>query len=122
MESLSVRVLGDFEVAGVEASALGSRKGRSLLRFLALAGGRAVSVDTLATAIWGDQQPNSPADQIAVLASRLRAVLGRERLEHTDAGYRLRYDWLDADELASLVDEVDRRLRPVGPAVHRRRR
>ena len=111
MESLSVRVLGDFEVAGIEASALGSRKGRSLLRFLALAGARAVSVDTLATAIWGEQQPNSPADQIAVLVSRLRTVLGRERLEHTDAGYRLRYDWLDADELASLVAEVDRRSR-----------
>jgi DNA-binding SARP family transcriptional activator/tetratricopeptide (TPR) repeat protein len=111
MESLSVRVLGEFEVAGIEPAALGSRKGRSLLRFLALAGGHAVSVDTLATAIWGEQQPNSPADQIAVLVSRLRAVLGRERLEHTDAGYRLRYDWLDADELASLVAAVDRRLR-----------
>lgn len=40
--------------------------------------------------------------------SRLRGVVGRERLEHTDAGYRLHYDWLDADELAGLVAEIER--------------
>jgi DNA-binding SARP family transcriptional activator len=44
-----------------------------------------------------------------VLVSRLRGVVGGDRLEHTDAGYRLHYDWLDADELADLVAEIERR-------------
>ena len=36
-------------------------------------------------------------------------MLGRDRIEHRDGGYRLRYDWLDAAELAALIDEVNRR-------------
>jgi len=109
MQSLSVRVLGEFDVDGVEPSALGSRKGRALLRLLALARGQAVSADALASALWGDALPSKPSDQVAVLVSRLRTVVGRERLEHTDAGYRLHYDWLDVDELADLVAEIERR-------------
>ena len=111
MQSLSVRVLGEFDVDGVEPSALGSRKGRALLRLLALARGQAVSADALVSVLWGDAPPNKPADQVAVLVSRLRGVVGRDRLEHTDVGYRLRYDWLDADELADLVAEIERRQR-----------
>src|SRR5450631_551190 len=109
MHSLSVRVLGEFEVDGVEPSALGSRKGRALLRLLALARGHAVSAEALALALWRDALPSRPADQVAVLVSRLRTVVGRHRLEHSDAGYRLHYDWLDADELADLVAEIERR-------------
>src|SRR5450631_3858508 len=111
MHSLSVRVLGEFDVDGVEPSALGSRKGRALLRLLALARGQAVSADALVSVLWGDAPPSKPADQVAVLVSRLRGVVGRDRLEHTDAGYRLRYDWLDADELTDLVAEIERRQR-----------
>jgi len=111
MQSLSVRVLGQFEVDGVEPQALGSRKARTLLRLLALARGHGVSADVLAAALWGDAQPAKPADQVAVLVSRLRGVLGRDRLEHGDGGYRLRYDWLDADELAGVVEEIERRQR-----------
>jgi DNA-binding SARP family transcriptional activator len=44
-----------------------------------------------------------------VLASRVRRVLGAERVERGDEGYRLRYDRLDADDLATLVAEIDRR-------------
>src|SRR5664280_3862321 len=106
MQSLSVRVLGEFDVDGVEPQALGSRKARTLVRLLALARGRPVSGDVLASALWGDAQPTRPADQLAVLVSRLRAVIGRDRLERGDGGYRLHYDWLDADELADLVEEI----------------
>lgn len=109
MQSLAVRVLGDFGVEGVEQRTLGSRKARLLLRLLAMARGRPVPVDVLAEALWGNAPPARPADQVAVLVSRLRVVLGRERLEHGDGGYRLHYDWLDADELADLLEEVERR-------------
>ena len=41
--------------------------------------------------------------------SRLRSVLGRDRIEHRDHGYLLHCDWLDATELAMLIREVETR-------------
>lgn len=112
--SLTVRVLGEFGVDGVDLALAGSRKERLLLRLLALARGRFVRTDLLAEALWGATQPARPADQVAVLASRLRRRIGRERIEHGDDGYRLRYDWLDADQLDTLVAEIERRRAAVG--------
>ncbi len=63
----------------------------------------------LIEALWEDAPPARPDDQLAVLVSRLRAVVGRDRIERGDGGYRLRCDWLDAVELAALTDEADRR-------------
>ena len=109
MKSLAVRVLGDFGVDGVAPQALGSRKARLALRLLALADGQAVPSGVLADALWGDAPPARPDDQLAVLMSRLRAVLGRDRIGHRDGGYLLHCDWLDAAELAALTDETERR-------------
>jgi len=64
----------------------------------------------LADALWDDDPPARPGEQLAVLMSRLRSVLGKERIEHRDGGYLLRADWLDATELAALTDEAQRRL------------
>ena len=110
MRSLSVRVLGEFSVDGLEPAALGSRKARTTLRLLALGRGGFVPGHALIEGLWGDLPPSRPADQLSVLVSRLRAVLGRDRLEHGDSGYRFRYDWLDADELTALTAEAQRRL------------
>jgi len=109
MKSLAVRVLGDFGVDGIEPQALGSRKTRLALHLLALGGGRAVPADVLIDALWDGAPRARPADQLAVLMSRLRAVLGRDRIEHADGGYLVRCDWLDATELAQLADEVKAR-------------
>jgi DNA-binding SARP family transcriptional activator/tetratricopeptide (TPR) repeat protein len=109
MKSLAVRVLSDFGVDGIEPQALGSRKGRLALCALALAGGQAVPADVLADTLWGDAPPARPDDQLAVLVSRLRSVLGRERIQHRDHGYLLVCDWLDASELAALTEETERR-------------
>ena len=109
MRSLALRVLGEFGVDGIEPAALGSRKARLALRLLALAQGRGVPSPVLADALWGDAQPARPDDQLAVLMSRLRTVLGRDRIAHHDGGYLLRYDWLDAVELGHLVEEIERR-------------
>ena len=116
MKSLAVRVLGDFAVDGLERQALGSRKARQALHLLALGEGRVVPSDVLADALWPDAPPARPEDQLSVLVSRLRSVLGRDRIEHRDSGYLLRCDWLDATELAALVGEVSRR-RAVGNIV-----
>jgi DNA-binding SARP family transcriptional activator len=109
MKSLAVRVLGEFGVDGVEPQALGSRKARLALQHLALGAGQVVPSDVLVDALWEHDPPTRPGDQLAVLMSRLRSVLGRERIEHRDGGYLLRADWLDATELAALTDEAQRR-------------
>lgn len=107
--ALSVRVLGDFSIDGIDVRTLADRKARLMLRWLALARGRPVTVDALVDALWGSTPPARPADQVAVLASRLRRELGREAIEHGDHGYRLRYDWLDLDELARVLAEAEQR-------------
>jgi len=116
MKSLAVRLLGEFAVDGVEPQALGSRKARLALHLLALADGEPVPGDVLADALWGDSPPASPEDQLAVLMSRLRGVLGRDRISHRGGGYALKADWQDDTELAQLVAETDRR-RQAGNAV-----
>jgi DNA-binding SARP family transcriptional activator/tetratricopeptide (TPR) repeat protein len=109
MKSLAVRLLGEFGVDGIEPAALGSRKARLALQLLALAQGGTVPSAVLADALWAEAQPAKPDDQLAVLMSRLRSVLGRERIEHRDGGYLLRCDWLDVAELAHLLAEIERR-------------
>src|SRR6202035_662613 len=114
MKSLAVRVLSDFGVDGIEPQAFGSRKARLALQLLAIGAGRAVPTDVLIDALWDTATPSRPEDQLAVLMSRLRSVLGRDRIEHRDQGYLLRCDWLDATELAVLADEGASR-RAAGP-------
>ena len=108
--TLSVRVLGDFSIDGIDTRAVADRKARQLLRWLAMARGRPVTAGALTDAVWGDAPPARPADQLAVLASRLRRALGRDAIEHGDGGYRLRYGWLDLDELATVVGAAEQRL------------
>jgi DNA-binding SARP family transcriptional activator len=100
---IRVRVMGRFEVEGIADHDLGSRKGRTLLKVLALARGRPVSVHRIADVLWGDAPPSRPADQVAVLVSRLRSVVGAERISRSDEGYALLADWLDLDELDELA-------------------
>jgi DNA-binding SARP family transcriptional activator len=101
--AVRVRLLGSFDVEGVPERRLGSRKGRTLLKVLALARGVPVSVDRIADVLWGDDHPARPADQVGVLVSRLRGVLGAERIARSDAGYSLVADWLDVEELLDLA-------------------
>lgn len=108
MGALSVRVLGELTIDGTDLTAL-DRKSRTLLQLLALGRGRPVRVDALAEALWADHPPARPADQVAVLASRLRRVLGRDRVVRGDGGYRLEADWLDLLELEAVVAEAERR-------------
>ncbi len=106
MQNLVLRLLGDLDVDGLDLQALGSRKARALLWLLALGRGSSVPMGAIVESLWPGDAPARPNDQVAVLVSRARAVLGRDRLERTDSGYRLHYDWLDVDELAALTDEA----------------
>ncbi len=109
--SLRVRLLGGLVVEGIADTALGSRKARTLLKLLALAGGSPVSVGTIADVLWGDDLPTRPADQVGVLVSRLRKALGTHRLTRGDGGFALAADWLDVDELAARVEQSADALR-----------
>lgn len=109
MGAATVRILGDLSVDGVDVYAGLDRKARALLRLLARADGRPLSSASLSDALWGDRPPARPADQVAVLASRVRRLLGRDAVRHEDGGYRLVGVQTDLGMLRTLVDEVERR-------------
>jgi len=112
---LWLRLVGGFAVyrAGriQPATQVGSRKARTLLALLAVAGWRFVRADSIAMALWRDGPPRQPADNVATLVSRLRATLGPDTIVGGRAGYRLgdavRVDLHDA---AGLVDDAETRL------------
>jgi DNA-binding SARP family transcriptional activator/tetratricopeptide (TPR) repeat protein len=108
--AVRVRVLGGLAVEGIDLSRLSSRKARRVLARLAVARGAPVAADALADVVWGDDQPSHPADQLAVLVSRLRSLLGADRITRQPAGYVLHADWLDLAALAELTAEARHRL------------
>jgi DNA-binding SARP family transcriptional activator len=114
--TLRVRVIGEFSVEGFTEHELGSRKARTALKLLAVASGRSVSAERIADVLWADDQPLDPAGQLAVIMSRLRGVLGSERITHGDSGYALLVDWLDLTAATALVAEAERRLAAGNPA------
>ncbi len=107
---LRVRLLGDLVVEGCELASLGRRQVRTLLKILALDHDHPVAPDRLIDCLWGGDLPARPADQVSVLVSRLRGVLGADRIRRTDAGYALAVDWLDLDALRDYASEAGRRL------------
>ena len=107
---LRIRLLGGLAVDGVPERDLGSRKARTLIKVLALARGKPVVVERIADVLWGDALPARPGEQVGVLVSRLRGVLGPDRLVRSDAGYALQVDWLDLDELETRAGEAAVRL------------
>jgi DNA-binding SARP family transcriptional activator len=100
---LRVRLLGGLEVEGVQPSELGSEKGRTVLKVLALAHPRPVPIDALVAAAWPGRRTAAEAREISVLVSRLRRVLGPWRVVYVDHSYRLNLDWLDLAELQKLA-------------------
>jgi DNA-binding SARP family transcriptional activator len=100
---LRVHLLGGLAVEGVPVLSLGSRKARAVLRRLAVAAGSWVSAEQLVEAAWPEDPPLRAPEQLAVLVSRLRAVVGTDRLEKHPAGYALRADWLDTEVLRRQV-------------------
>ena len=107
---LKVSVLGALDIQGVDKHALGSRKARTLIKVLAVARGQPVPVPRLVDCLWPKRPPARPSQQISVLVSRLRSVLGPERLPRSDAGYQLLADWIDLDVANHLATAASRRL------------
>jgi len=112
---LTVRLLGEFRLDGVDLLELRSRKARQLLKRLALEGGAPVHPDRLVVDLWEDAPPADPAADLAVLVSRARKVVGAGNLVRSDGGYALKADRCDRDEVTALVRQASARLREGDP-------
>jgi YVTN family beta-propeller protein len=107
-------VLGPIEAHdGGAVVPLGGPKQRALLAVLLLARNEAVSRDRLIDALWGEQPPATAPQTLNAYVSRLRKLLGADRLTRGAGGYLLqvapgeldldRFDDLAADGRALLV-------------------
>lgn len=86
-------VLGQLEVRiDGEAAPLGGPKQRALLALLLLNANEVVSRDRLVDALWGERTPASAQRSLDSYVSRLRALLGSDRIERRPPGYLLRVE------------------------------
>src|SRR5262249_13168329 len=76
--------------AGGEGTALGGPKQRALLALLLLSANEVVSRDHLVDALWGERAPATAQRSLDSYVSRLRALLGPDRIERRPPGYLLR--------------------------------
>jgi DNA-binding SARP family transcriptional activator len=104
---LDVTVLGPVRawVDGGEVPIRG-RLGRTVLAALALESGRALSVEQLIDALWGELPPATARQQVHIQVSRLRAAFGRagavDVIRTEPGGYRLVAHRVDVREVARL--------------------
>jgi len=100
-----------------EAVPLPSTPQRIVLAALALDRGRVVSVDTLIDALWDDWPPANSVGNLHSYVSRLRRVVGGDRIVREPAGYRLvlAAGELDIERAERLVDKA-RRIAATEPA------
>jgi DNA-binding SARP family transcriptional activator len=88
--TFELALLGPLEarLAG-EPLELGGARPRSLLAFLALNLGTAVSTDRIVEELWGEESPPSARHMVAVYTSRLRKEVGDGVVVTRRAGYEL---------------------------------
>ncbi|TCC64226.1 tetratricopeptide repeat protein [Kribbella pittospori] len=88
--TLEIRVLGPFEVLkDGRAITLPQGRLRAIVATLADAAGEVVSVDTLATAVWGARPPLDVRASLQTYIARLRQTLGRHVIVTAPRGYQL---------------------------------
>ena len=99
-------VLGPITIDG---SPLGSPLERRLLAALLVSRGRPVSADRLVDVLWGDEPPTSARNTLQSKVSRLRRLVGTERLRRIGDGYTLDVPdgACDADRFDDLVAAAD---------------
>ena len=92
---------------------IGSRKSRTLLKLLAVERPGLVTVDRIVGILWPDERPASPEQNVAIMVSRLRAVLGAELIQGGRAGYRLAAGpglVVDLDVAAGFCEQAEGKL------------
>jgi DNA-binding SARP family transcriptional activator len=101
-------VLGPVEARiDGRALSLGGPKQRALLALLLLSANEVVSRDRLVGALWGERAPESAQRSLDTYVSRLRTVLGGNRIERRPPGYRIRLEpgELDLERFESLLEQ-----------------
>jgi DNA-binding SARP family transcriptional activator len=101
-------VLGPLEVRiDGRALPLGGLKQRALLALLLLNRNEVVSRDRLVDSLWGERAPESAQRSLDTYVSRLRTLLGAERIERRPPGYLLRVDAgeLDLERFEALLEQ-----------------
>jgi DNA-binding SARP family transcriptional activator/tetratricopeptide (TPR) repeat protein len=104
---LWVAVLGPLEITvSGQPVAVTAPRLRTLLAVLAMSAGRAVAVDRLATAAWGEELPRDTRATVQTYITRLRGVLGEQLIGTGQDGYLLRAepDQVDALRFVRLLD------------------
>jgi len=95
---MEFRLLGPLEVCDDgEVVKLGGPKQRALLAYLLLNANRAIALDRIIDALWGERPPPTAAETVQVYVSQLRRLVGRDRLVTRPPGYLL----------ALAPDEID---------------
>jgi DNA-binding SARP family transcriptional activator len=86
---------------------LGGPKQRALLALLLLNGNEVVSRDRLVDSLWGERAPESAQRSLDTYVSRLRTLLGGERIERRAPGYLLRVEpgELDLERFEALLEQ-----------------
>jgi YVTN family beta-propeller protein len=87
--------------------ALGGPKQRAVLAMLLLDANEVVSRDRLVDGLWGERPPATAARNVESYVSRLRTILGAERIQRRAPGYVLRTEpgEVDLDRFEALVEE-----------------
>lgn len=106
---MRIGVLGPLEVHddGTLLTVPGKRP-RALLTHLAARFPDAIAADRLTWMLWPDVPPASPANALQAIVSRLRRVVGAERIEYADGRYRLTDVDVDAHRFTRLLAEAAR--------------
>ena len=109
---LRLCLLGTFTVEGEPVGQVPVGKARRVLAVLAQRRGEFVTIEHLVDALWEDHPPDRADRNVAALISRLRRALGRELIEGSAAGYRIRADRVTVDlhEAADLVATAELEL------------
>ncbi|MGH9263772.1 MAG: ATP-binding protein [Acidimicrobiales bacterium] len=116
---LRIRLIGRFEVGAGSPLVLPAGKATTVLELLVVRRRSFLSVDTIIDALWGDDPPAGAAQNVASLVSRLRRILGPERIAGGRSGYRFETAgcWVDVDDAERLVREAEGLLRGGRPAL-----
>ncbi|MGL6280732.1 MAG: AfsR/SARP family transcriptional regulator, partial [Gaiella sp.] len=117
--TLEVRVLGPFDVVGVDGPvALPGRKHRRVLAALVLARGRDYPTEALADAVWDGAPPPTARKLVQLYVSQLRRALPPEiGIVTRHAGYALELDAaaIDSARFEQLAEEAARVLATGNP-------
>src|SRR5690625_4995578 len=106
---LSIRLLGTVEARlNDQALTLSGKQTRVLLAVLALSVGRAVPVDRIASALWGEELPANVRASVHTYVGRLRRAIGACWVARESGGYRLcvERDKVDLLQFADLQERA----------------